>query len=913
MDVYFGAKMKMAWKGAAVIAALTLLSVGNTTDLSVELGAARGSSADAKVISAAKSFAKNAATLTKRIRSSYSRAGLNHREIPFSLPSRVFTTVSGRRLAQPSLFSPIDAPIVLDFDATGPNSFPSTYQQLLEDTFAQAESTLIAVFGNPAVGGTIKVRNFDASISDREAVTGGIYVPDNGSGGQEILFPIYSNDEAAAVNFVHCLLLAHLGPNTYGSDGLDEGLVRAATMRVVRTAGALPVSLDPQLVESVLDNTYDAGTYYDWWNQRALGAQTFIAPNLRTTQLPAGGSVGGLYLLRYQMAGSAWQKAIAEYPGFISGLNQALYANPGMTGDRLAILVAGQNVINTLAGSGSATLEGRSFAAWFDRQHILNFSGSLGNRLLVQPVPLPPETGTSDFGVFDVVAHYFQTISGGNEILLSGTSYPIFWTPDYNRIFPSTQEDRMDIAGAYGSVAPNLPNLFSGAPYRCAIDIPVQDRIARAYVPSGAIATGANPTANDFFGTVIGFPASANLKVRLTYGVTTVNNIPVENGAFKFRVNTSGYLGYARCRVEVIETVASVETTVIDRFINKGPGSLAVDMRKDLGDNVFTFTSIPKGLSTLGFAVDPYDSDPADVLGVAPNSVLVARWNGSRLAYDIWPDTGSFVQGNGYFVRSENALTSVAVSGSDHPGQSVGVALRSGWNLISNPKPFPVAPADILVVKTSDALRTYSESLGTLLGTTFFEFTPGANDPASGAPETGTMTAATTFEPGKAYFVRVLNAEGLTLLFEPSSSLRGSSAMRDPEVGRQLSIRATQIGKSSVGKIGQAPGATTSFDPAFDSGLPPGMGGIQVLCGAGGWYLDMRSDRLTSVFPVSIAGLRRGVTARIQTETAAGSFNRFYWRRKGTTVWNRASQHLDFSITPTQTTAQFEFKLEATR
>jgi hypothetical protein len=38
--------------------------------------------------------------------------------------------------------------------------------------------------------------------------------------------------------------------------------------------------------EDVLENLYDTGTWYDWFNQRALGGPIFIAPNLRDVPLP---------------------------------------------------------------------------------------------------------------------------------------------------------------------------------------------------------------------------------------------------------------------------------------------------------------------------------------------------------------------------------------------------------------------------------------------------------------------------------------------------------------------------------------------------------------------------------------------------------------------------------------------------
>ena len=144
----------------------------------------------------------------------------------------------------------------------------------------------------PAVGGNVHVANFDASIGDRDAVAGGYYLPDNGSGVPEIRFPVYNANETVAVNFIHCLLLAYLGPDGYAWDGFEEGLVRAVTMQVARTSSALPAGLDPGVIETVLENSYDMEGAYDWDNQRPLSGPVFIAPNLRSLPLPVSGGSG---------------------------------------------------------------------------------------------------------------------------------------------------------------------------------------------------------------------------------------------------------------------------------------------------------------------------------------------------------------------------------------------------------------------------------------------------------------------------------------------------------------------------------------------------------------------------------------------------------------------------------------------
>ena len=811
-----------------------------------------------KVERAVRQFAKNAAALTSRQRQELARRGLYNTSIPFSLPMRVTLTglPPGRVTAKGA-----GSEINLVFDTTGTRQFPASYKQLLIDTFTQAKTTIVTIFGPPSQGGDVHVRNFDADIGDRDAVVGGYYVHDNGSGEREIRFPVYTAPEAAGVNFVHTLLLAYLGAKDYGFDAFTEGLVRASVMRIVRTAGAMPVSMDQEVIETVLDNTYDVGTFYDWFNQRALGGNKFIAPNLRDAPLPIGGSLGGVYLARYQMAGSAWAKVLVQHGGFATSFNQAFYGTPGIRGNVPALVTLAADTLFVL---GHTEIEGLTFQEWFKRQHILETRDTLGQKLLVQPIPLPPIGGSNDFGVFLVQATWFETRAGGTEVLLGGTSYPIFWTTNFDRVFPSSQEDVMPIAGAYGSVAPNLPDLFGGQPYRASIDIPVSDKIARNYVPAGGVSTGANTTPNDFYGTVLGVPTGTGvtIRVRVSIGATVFDNIPVTNGAFGALINQPIYTNQARLRVEVIRTAAAVDTVMIDRMVNKGPGPLALDLRVNNGEAEFApLGGLQKGLSLIGLPLDPWAKTGGELLGIAEGVVLAARYNSARAAYDIYPNTGMFTIGNGFFARMDAANSVFTIPGKTHPMTPVAVALRPGWNLISPPIMEIVPTSNITVVKAAEFPKDYVDAAGVELGTTFFSFTPGANDPATGAPETGTLDAATQFEPGKGYFVRVLVPEGATLLFEPNAIAGRARAPKSvptppPVPDWKIGLQLEDGPFKSKSFLGQSRTATSGYDRREDSGLPLGMGGFQLsIEGPETMYQDMRRTGQAATWRIKASGL----------------------------------------------------------
>lgn len=876
--------------GPLFLSALACLGAAQTGVLHVEVGSSRASGASMELAdTAVRKLTRNVAARMSAPIDTLAKAGRWHNVAPLSLPSVVRLTSGGKDLP-PAGPSGRAGGLTLEFDSSGARTFPPVYQQLLVDTFTQCESTLNAVFGAPSVNGTVHVRSYDADIGDRHAVSGGYYVDNNGSGEREIRFPVYQNQEAAAVNFVHCLLLAYLGPKSYAFDAFQEGLVRAAAMRVVRTPGAMPATLDADLIAQVLENTYDVGTWYEWNNQRALGGPTFIAPNLVSVDLPPGGSIGGIYLLRYKMSGSAWQKIIAEYPAFIKQFNQAFYADTSIANDRGALFALGQTVLDTISGTINAQVEGLPFATWARRQFILETGLTLGRKLLVEPIPLAPDSGTSDFGVYLVQATFFETLAGGNETLLSGVSYPIFWSEAYDRIFPSAQEDRMDIAGAYGAVVPNLPDLHAGSPYRCEIDIPVQDRNVRCFVPAGGVATGSNPTPNDFYGTVSGVQIGSGdtLRVRVTMGATVVDNIAVTFGAFGKRINTSEYLGYQKLFVELVKTSGASETVVLSRTVNKGPGPLALDLIGGGGEASFGYTGgLPKGLSAIGFPVDPFDSLFGDVIGIPDSTVLAARWNGSKARYDIYPDGGGPIHGNGYFVRLDAALPSAAVAGRSVPGTPASIALRPGWNLIANPLTEAVPTTRVTVIHSIDFPKTFAEALGAELGVDFFEFVPGPNDAATGAPETGTMLKAASFEPGKAYFVRVLSSEGVSLMFEPASTFgpQGRSSQKSAGVqaasnqGWTMKLTLSQGKFKAESYIGQESGATFGLDDTFDSGLPPSMGGLQLAArGAEPLFRDTRPLNSWSSYKIDAVGLIPGKTYTMTLTLPKGKLKRYEFR-----------------------------------
>lgn len=846
---------------------IALLAPAAFTQMTVDVGSANTQDEIGnKVDSAARSQAQSLARSTARARADLAKTGHFHPSHPLSFPTTVWLEKEGRLLPTTASRAPRTGGLTLVFDSSGSRAFPSAYQAKLQAIFNSAQATLNSVFGSPAVSGNVAVKDYNADISDRAFFSGGLYIP-NGSGGPEIHFPEYSDDASTAVNFIHVLLLAYLGPNQYGFDAFSEGLVRAATLQVARNSSALP-GYDQNAIADVLENSYDVGPWYDWYNQRALGASRFVAPNLSSQ--PLDGGIGGIYLMRYRMAGAVWQKVLAEHPTFIANFNSGFYANPGFAGNVSSLITLAQTTLTNIAPS-NPLVEGLSFAEWYKRQFILETHDTSGRKLFVQPVPLTSGLQSGDYGPYLIQTIFFTTNTGGNEVLSTATSYPIFWEGDLalTRLFTTAQDERIDIVGSYGAVAPNLPNANGGVPYRATVDIPVQDQMGRAYLPVGSIATSSSQTPSDFYGTVTGvfLQAGDSLKLQVKVGGASIPDVSVtSDGAFGTTLGSGAFLGYNTISVNVVRHNAGGDTLLLSRIVDKGPGALALDLRVASDGTYLWPRPLPKGISALGFPVDPWISYNPDLVGP---TALIARYDPASGRYDLFPDAEPFKLGLGYFVRTDNSQVGFSVQGRVNVNIGGTTSLRPGWNLIGNPLTETTQLDHVRVVHTSDFPDFFSNLTGTLIGAEFFEFQPGQNDAVTGAPETGSMIPATTFEPGKAYFVRVLAPEGVSLVFDPQSGTTPAPRFAPRSAGTTAGwlMGVTLIdGSFRVGaQIGESATATRSFDPREDAALPPALtGGRQVVVAdTGSMYRDVRALGSPETYTLQLTGLRSGATYRV--------------------------------------------------
>ncbi|MCE9558076.1 MAG: hypothetical protein K8R88_03925 [Armatimonadetes bacterium] len=853
-------------KSQLILPFLLAASIASASQLRVEIPSGRADSKWSAADAAVRKFSKNLAQLTRKERRG--QTGL------FSLPVSVILTRNGISVPPPPSTRGRDPDLTIDFDSSPSGQFPAGYQSLLQQVFDSVKPRLNATFGSPFIGGTVRVVNYDAQIGERDAVGGGYYVYDGSSTpSQMIRFPYYADSvgikaETAAVNFVHTLLLAHMGSRPLPNDAWREGLVRAATMAICRTPGALPASLDSNAIEQVLDSTYDLSPTYDWCNQKGLVGRDFIAPNLKSAALPIGGSTGGLYLVRYQMAGTAFEKILVQYPTFAAEVMSRYYVTPTASLDTLA-----QTALDAAAGVSATTVEGRSWSDWSLRQHILDSRLVPGLRLMVKPFAIESGLAGSDFGVFGIESHLFKVDTSGNETLLSDTGYPAYWSPDFTRIFASAQDDRLDYSLGYGSVAPNFIDAFGGDPYRVTVDVPAQDEVLRVFLPAGAVATTANPISNNFYGCISGVltQAGTSYSVRLTWPSGSVT-IPAKNYAFGAMVTGNWLSAQRNVQCEVLRVTADATTPIYSQIVNKGPGALALNLHVD-ADKTISLGNLPAGINLVGMPGIPRSSFAASFTGGSPGNTLMARWNSLLGKYDYSPGVGVGTTGQGYFLRT-NGVTDFTYPALSYGKMPISVKLRPGWNLVANPLEESVPQSAMQVTVASGFVSSFADAAtAQSVGAVLFGFSRGSADPISGVPEIGSMLPVTTLAPGATAFVRVLAPEGALLIFPPAE-FRSRSGGSPPPPDYLLKVTITGGGTEAYGELGAQRGATSGFDKGKDIELPPSSGGLQV-----GWmgvkrlFREMRPTGQVSIYNMNLEGLKVGTTYTVNLNPTIGTRN----------------------------------------
>lgn len=714
----------------------------------------------------------------------------------------------------------------------------STQEAFLRQVIHTALPLIEDVYGKPAQSGTVKVVNYDAQIGDRDAVAGGIFnVSTN-----EILFPVYNSEKSVIINLVHVLVHAFHGPLVFDYDAWEEGLARAVTLLVAhRVAQAIGISDTEGFFKT--DPNFHALPFYDLLNQPALGNNVFIAPSLK--QLPISpGQLGGMYLPRYQMAGSAWLKVFLEDNEFFKKFNAQYYAqyDPNETiklsGDipRLKAIAA-----SVLPGG---TVEELPFDRWYERQYVLDTSVSFGKKLYAWVVPDRADEGQDNPGLSLILIHY-QTKTDGDETPLNDVCYPTYW--DYNqqnRLFLGAQYERIDILDGEGTVAPLFINI--GGPQRVLVDLPLSGLHLRIAFAAGYGGTKNSP--NNLYGTVLGLDTGT---VEISNNLGIQASTALAQGGFGINLPAPAFEQPARYTLTVKDANGN---TVAVRQVNLGYGEAVLTLEATESAQTLTH-SFSAGLQMISLPIQPFSTDNADALSVPPNQFLLAHWRQDTPGdnkYALYPTAPPFRPGVGYWVKLRNNHIADIRGIVPRPDQNFTIATTYGWNQIGNPFTKPVDVADIQVQYLLNDPVPFATAVSRgWVGAKVWRYNSATNS----------YEEATTLQPWEGYWLRVLVTEGVTLTFPtPPSTRRATTRTTLPQPSWLVTLTARAGDGMAQVQLGQAPSASEQFDPAWDSEAPPEFGqmlGFAVHNAdwgnyAGRYAVDVRRDGAKSTWRLQI-------------------------------------------------------------
>jgi uncharacterized repeat protein (TIGR01451 family) len=267
----------------------------------------------------------------------------------------------------------------------------------------------------------------------------------------------------------------------------EEGMVRAVEIEVFNRLPSYSYPLGK-------NHSYSYDVYYEGLDKPNIGSQNgdFFS-----------GYVSAL--LRYELAGYAWGKALLENTNFFVDFNRELFAQASVDP---SILSTESNLV-ALAGAVQGNVEGKSFARWYAQQGVLNTDPPRGYWLYDR---------LNQFTI-----DYFVRSDHGQEIMLPDATitHSIYDCQD------QLLDRGSDQTSAYGLImyTPNLPVSYAGrVRIVCAATTPENE-----VVTDNAFAYAGSETG--VFGIIIG-PQSGLVRLTPLDAALPPVQVNVFNGAF---------------------------------------------------------------------------------------------------------------------------------------------------------------------------------------------------------------------------------------------------------------------------------------------------------------------------------------------------------------------------------------------
>jgi len=631
------------------------------------------------------------------------------------------------------------------------------------------------IYGAPAFDITVKVIQDDSL----QRIQGGTYdVTTN-----EIRIPPLSGNFPEDTYVLIMLVL-----NAFHDDAIlfydawEQGFTGAAAYAVQTTPGVCP-GYDP-----IDPGPFYCLSVYEPENQPELANSTYY---------PASG-VTNMLVWRIAMARAAWLKCYIEDDRFFANFNQVYYNafTASLPGDVPALKVLATGVL--------PEVEGQSFFDWFKGQYVLDTSVHLGPKLYVWNIPLEISVA--------LIAELYTTLPGGDEEPMGAQARTTYWSYDFAVKLYAEEGYVIDIPSGGQSAGEGflLPTFYNiGGPQRVTVDVEAANLFRR--YPYAYQQRGFEAGENNLYGAIIG---NAEGTIDVTGG-DGISALEVSRGVWGDRI-TVAPLSPMQLEIRFQNKLGQTVT----RKYNVGWDSYATFIHGAEQTRVsHTFLKGATGLHMISLPVWPVTNSAPDILGIAPERLLMAEWDPTvegEDKYAIWPDVRPFVPGRGFWLKifeDTNMQTFGVLPAEDEPTR---VYLPIGWNIIGSPRLEPVNVEDLTVQFGEQEPAGFLDAVdnGWLQQGVF------AYDQQAGYD---TVEQLETFA---GYWLRVLRSPGVYVDFPvPATESVATAAARDARLTWKLPlvVRAGPL-HSTAAYLGVAAQATDSADVAFDITTPPDFG-----------------------------------------------------------------------------------------
>ncbi len=396
----------------------------------------------------------------------------------------IFTDESGRAIlpesaaetAAPEAAEPTGGN-VLSFTFNSPQ-YPWTAQQVafLSAALNDFYRTATRIYGPPAFNITVNVRR-DPTIS-----FSGLYFPSTNE------MVVRSATVGTLDVLCHEMLHAFRDDNVISLNTFEEGMARAGEIEIFDRLAAYVHPFDEA-------HAYEYDVYYELLNRPEIGS-------------PRGSFYDGhvATLLRYQLAGYAWGKALIENSQFLARFNRAYYRKL----KRDSTTRSTEAALLNIAANAQHHVEGEPFAVWYSHQHVLNTA---------------PPTGFALYQLPGFTIYFFERDAGGFVRMMSNTV--LEWrVSDRNGALLDAGSGTTTRNG-WVLFTPAIPAGYSGR----------LDTVGSALTPSGQLIE--NTTSRDFISSgasgvfgVVGSDNDGTVEIRSLDHPKFGATVSVVNGAF---------------------------------------------------------------------------------------------------------------------------------------------------------------------------------------------------------------------------------------------------------------------------------------------------------------------------------------------------------------------------------------------